>query len=64
MSISKCNFHQLQRLKRTLAIGNGGVYRPALKPVQFKLCRHEGEGGYEKSSKESFVVYLTERKLL
>jgi hypothetical protein len=45
-------------------IGNDGVYRPALKPAQSALCRRGGEGGYEQPSKQSFVVYLTARKLV
>jgi hypothetical protein len=45
-------------------IGNGGVYRPALKPAQSTLCRHGSEGGYEQPSKQSFVVHLTAKKLV
>jgi hypothetical protein len=45
-------------------IGNGGVYLPALKPAQSALCRPGGEGGYEQPSKQSFMVYLTAKKLV
>jgi hypothetical protein len=45
-------------------IGNGGVYRPALTPAQSALCRHGGEGSYEQPSKQSFLVYLTAKKLV
>jgi hypothetical protein len=65
ISISEGNFHQLRRLTKCLwQIGNDGVYRPALKPAQHALCKHGGEGGYEQLSKQSFIVYLTAKKLV
>jgi hypothetical protein len=36
----------------------------ALKPAQSAICRHGSEGGYEQPSKQSFVVYLTAKKLV
>jgi hypothetical protein len=35
-----------------------------LKPAQSALYAYGGEGGYEQPSKQSFVVYLTAKKLV
>jgi hypothetical protein len=64
ISIFDGNIHQLRRSTKSLwQIAKGGAYRPALKPAQSVLCRHGGEGGYEQPSKQSFVAYLTGKKL-
>jgi hypothetical protein len=41
-----------------------GFIVPASKPAQSALCRDGGEGSYEESSKQSFVVYLTANMLV
>jgi hypothetical protein len=43
---------------------NGRVYHPALGPPLSALCRHEGQGGYEHPSKQSFVLYTTAKKFV
>jgi hypothetical protein len=64
ISTSKGNFHQLQRLTKCLwHIINGGVYRPALKPVQSALVGMEWRWLWTTLQTAS-VVYLTVKKLI
>jgi hypothetical protein len=37
---------------------------PSLKPAQSTLYTHGGEGGYEQTSKQSFVLYLSAKPRL
>jgi predicted acetyltransferase len=42
-------------------IGSGGVYCLVLKPAQSTLYRHRG---YEHSSRQSFMTYVTAKNLV